>query len=142
MDHRWYFLTLVPAVLLGALALVPAVRLQPCLTSAGTKSRFDAIVDRSGGPHSVRSGFYLDFLFIAVFVATVPAVLYVDHRWWPVPVVTAALDVTEDTLALHLLESSASTIWFKALRVLAAVKLAGYGLTVVVIGWGVISALR
>jgi len=133
VDHRWYLLTLAPLVLLVALSQVWAVWLQPRLTFAGNRQRFAAVVARAGGSRAVRRGFGLDFLFIAVFAATVPTVMAFDHNWWPVPAVTALLDVAENTLALRLLQDSASDSGYLALRALAVIKMAGYLLTLLVI---------
>ncbi|PZS32539.1 MAG: hypothetical protein DLM58_09680 [Pseudonocardiales bacterium] len=63
----------------------------------GGARKFGVIVAASGGARRVAdTGFGLDFAFIAVFAAIAPALLYAGHRWWPVPIVAAGLDVTED----------------------------------------------
>ncbi|MEO7260464.1 MAG: hypothetical protein ABI047_04280 [Jatrophihabitantaceae bacterium] len=127
MARRYYLLTLVPFVLLLVFATrVHAVCLQPRLTMAGTASEFERIVTESGGLASVQHGFYLDLVFIAVFLVIVPAVLHRGHGRWQVPVAAATLDLAEDALSLVLLRISAADFWFASLWAVAAVKLAAY----------------
>jgi hypothetical protein len=85
MSRSWYLLAVIPLVVLLAISLYRPVRLQPKLTMAGNQSRFLDLVAASGGINRVRIGFYLDFGFIAVFAATLPALLFEGHGWWIVP---------------------------------------------------------
>jgi len=125
---------LIPAAFLVAISLYRPVSLEPRLTMAGNSSSFLRIVASSGGINRVQGGFYLDFVFIAVFSATVPALLYAGHGWWLVPTLAAVFDITEDVLALVLLHHSGAPMAFKILWAVAAVKLATYAGTTAAIG--------
>jgi hypothetical protein len=126
MGRPWYLHALIPLAVLLAISLYRPVRLEPKLIMSGTGSRFVDVVAASGGPNRVRIGFYFDFAFIAVFAAIVPAPLFVGHGWWVVPTLAAALDVTEDVIALALLGRIGSAMALRCLWVVAFLKLSAY----------------
>jgi hypothetical protein len=133
-----YLIALIPPAVLVAISRYQPVSLQPKLTMAGNESRFQQIIADSGGVDRVRRGMYLDLGFIAVFAATVPALLVSGKGWWSIPMAAAALDLAEDTVVLVLVRSGGPPTAFRGLWVVALVKLIAYAAAipaVIVAAW-------
>ena len=133
LDPRWFLVALVPWLYLGAAALVhQGLHGQDGVTRAGSASAFAAAVEAAGGEASVRSGLWLDAVFIVTF-AVVACVLLARTVpvLSPLPVVVAASDLTEGVVLAGLLTAAPSDQAAQRLQVLAVCKLVGYGLTIV-----------
>lgn len=101
---------------------------QPSVALARTPDRFAAAVTRAGGPSSVRSGLWLDGIFIVAFGLSATVLLHDADGGWGLPLGAAAMDLLENLLiALLIRRAAAPGTWL--LFVVAALKFTLYALT-------------
>lgn len=101
---------------------------QPRVALARTPYRFATAVTRAGGASSVRSGLWLDGIFIVAFGLSATLLLRDADGRWALPVGAAGMDVLENLLiALMIRRASAPGTWI--LFVVAVLKFTLYALT-------------
>lgn len=109
---------------------------QPRVALARTPDRFAAAVTRAGGPSSVRSGLWLDGIFIVAFGLSATLLLRDAAGRWGLPLGAAAMDLLENLLIALLIRRAAAP-GTRILFVVAVLKFTLYALTSAALLWRV-----